>query len=207
MKTVLLPITFLIVTTSLFAQHIKIDKKQLSFLNNEQVINVIFKYDDIKRGGDNISELKYIKKRKVKLASKGKDTIVWIQAYNDSKQKLWQEAYIEHLNETLNRYKAPLFKIDTSKTSNYSMIVDVLWIYSGYDIGIAHWPSKVKMNLYFINNKTKKKQVTLKTIETHGSNDDDDYDSYWPHLRRVENAFYNSGFKLGIALKRLFDKN
>ena len=64
MKTVLLSITFLIVTTSLFAQHIKIDKKQLSFLNNEQVINVIFKYDDIKRGGDNISELKYIENRK-----------------------------------------------------------------------------------------------------------------------------------------------
>ena len=206
MRILILHIAFIIGTSTLFAQHIKIDKKELSFLRNEQTINVVFKYDNIKRGGEYISELKYIENRKIKLSLKGKDTIAWIEAYTKSKQNLWQEAYVKHLNKTLHKYKAPLFKIDPSKSTNYSMIVDVVWIYSGYDVGIGRSPAKIKLILTFVDNKVRRKRTNIIVPETFGGNNDNDNDSHWPHLKRVENAFYNSGFKLGIAIKRVFDK-
>lgn len=203
---ILLLLTFLFIGSSqIFAQHIKINKEELSFLKKEQTINVVFSYDNYKRGGKQISESEYVKNRKEKLVLREKDTTLWLDAYQNSKQILWPEAFAENLNKYLSKYKAPKFSPNSGKAdANFTMIVHVLWIYSGYDIGIGRSPSKIKLKITIIDNKTNEIKSTINISETRGNNSDDDNDSEWPHLRRVENAFYNSGFKLAIALKRVF---
>ncbi|WP_299889274.1 hypothetical protein [uncultured Lacinutrix sp.] len=203
-------LTILLITASYtfaFAQHIKINKEQLLFLKNEDSIQVIFNYEKQERGGKRISEAKYIDNRKKKIQSKKKDTIVWLKDYKNSKHLLWPKAYISKFNERLSKYKSPELIINNTTKTNYTMQVNVLWIYSGYEFAGSTSPSKVKLDILLINNKTKKIAATLNIDESRANNSDDDNDSTWPNLRRVENAFANSGYKLAIALKRIFDKN
>ena len=204
---------FLITTTLLicltingFGQHIRIDKNQLAFLKNEKQISVVFNYDNYKRGGKNLTEDQYIQNRITKLSEKGIDTAIWRKAYEESKAMLWPDAFIRKLNETLERYEAPEFTLDSLSDTNYCMAVYVPWIYSGYDVGIGRSPAKVKLVVTFVNLKTGEKKTSISISDVMGHNDADDNDSEWPHLRRAENAFYNAGYKFGISTKRLFDK-
>ena len=204
---------FLITTTLLicltingFGQHIRIDKNQLAFLKNEKQISVVFNYDNYKRGGKNLTEDQYIQNRITKLSEKGIDTAIWRKAYEESKAMLWPDAFIRKLNETLERYEAPEFTLDSLSGTNYCMAVYVPWIYSGYDVGIGRSPAKVKLVVTFVNLKTGEKKTSISISDVMGHNDADDNDSEWPHLRRAENAFYNAGYKFGIGAKRLFDK-
>lgn len=191
--------------TTIFAQHIKINKKELLFLRNEPSINVVFNYDTHTRGGDHISEKEYIKNWTKTLTNKSKDTSVWHNAYLNSKNKIWQETYVNNLNSNLIQYISPEFKLNSN--SDFTLLINVLWIYSGYDIGIAKSPSKIKLELDVIDNNTKKIIQTIEIKESRGENKDSDNDSLWPDLKLVENAFKNSAFKLAITLRRVFEKH
>ncbi|PNQ73377.1 hypothetical protein C1T31_07625 [Hanstruepera neustonica] len=194
------------ISLSAFSQHIKIDKKKLEFLKNETHVLVKFKYDNLSFNADNLSEIVFIDYFEEKMASRQKDSTGWTHAYFKHKDSLWQEAYVSKLNETLERYQAPIFSLDESLSTNYYMLVEVSWIYAGYDIGIAKSPSKVKLKLHIFEQDTKKKMTTIPVGITTADNDKEDNDSEWTYLRRIQNAFTISGFKLGIALKRVFDK-
>lgn len=108
------------------------------------------------------------------------------------------------MNENLSKFIAPKFVVNSE--TNYTMKVNVLWIYSGYDIGIARSPSKIRLRLELIDNTTKKIVEIINVKKSHGYNQDADNDSEWPYLRLVQNAFRNSAFKLAITLRRVFDK-
>ena len=199
-------LVFTTISVSVFSQHIKIDKKKLEFLKTETHIQVKFKYDNLSFNANNLSEIDFIDYFKEKMASRQKDSTGWTNAYFLHKDSLWQEAYVSKLNETLERYQAPIFSLDQSLNSNYYMLVEVSWIYAGYDIGVARSPSKVKLKLHIFEQNTKKKITTIPVGITTADNGKEDNDSEWTYLRRVQNAFTISGFKLGIALKRVFDK-
>lgn len=178
----------------------------MAFLENESHIQVRFKYDNLSFNADNLSEIAFIDYFKVKMASRQIDSTGWTNSYFNHKDELWQEAYVSKLNETLERYQSPNFTLDESRKSNYYMLVEVIWIYAGYDIGIVKSPSKVKLNLHLFEQNTKTKITTIPVGTTTADNDKEDNDSEWPYLRRIQNAFTVSGFKFGISLKRLFDK-
>lgn len=206
MKSVFTILLLLFSSLSIFAQHIKIDKKKLSFLKTEQTINVIFSYNNHTRGGDNISEQEYLVRWHKKLSERKKDTTKWHDAYQDSKNNLWQQTYVDNLNTHLSEYNSPNFVLNSLTDTNYTMVVNVLWIYSGFDIGIASSPSKIKLRLEIFNNLTNEITETIHIKESRGENRDIDNDSTWPDLRLVQNAFKNSAFKLAITLRRVFDK-
>lgn len=186
-----------------YAQHIKIDKDQFVFLKDEITVSVQFSYDHLTHGGKYISDKERLNETKASLIKKGKDTLVYQQAYDNYKAVLWQTAYIEKINETLKDYNAPKFIIANSETANYTMLVDVVWMHFGYDVGISRAPSKVKTEITFID-KDKTVMTSLKFGESFGDNSDDDNDSSWPNLQRIKNAFETNAFKLGLALRRVF---
>lgn len=206
MKSIFTTTLLFLTSFSFFAQHIKIDKKKLSFLKTEQTISVIFSYKNHTRGGDDISEQEYLERWHKKLHKRKKDTAIWQDAYLDSKNILWQETYVDNLNTHLSQYISPHFVLNSKSKTNYTMVVNVLWIYSGFDIGIASSPSKIKLKLELLNNLTNEVTETIHIKESRGKNRDLDNESAWPDLRLVQNAFKNSAFKLAITLKRVFEK-
>lgn len=205
-QVALLFLCFIIIPTSVLnAQHIKISKERLSFLKKESVVSVVFNYEDYKREGKKISENRYLKERKDKLIEKDKDGEAWLESYYEHKANIWQEAYVEILNEKFLKYEAPNFKLDSIRT-DYTMKVNVLWIYSGYDFGVGRSPAKLSLKIDIIDNATERIKSSIKITESKAGNSDDDNDTEWPDLKRVENAFSSSAYKLYIALKRVFDK-
>ena len=106
----------LVITSSplLFAQHIKIDKNALSFLNSQEKINVIFVQDSLLMI-DDLYEMESIQKIKAKITRQStvEEANTLIANYKNSKHKTWPEAFINQLNEKLSDNKnPPLFKID-----------------------------------------------------------------------------------------------
>jgi len=192
--------------SSSIAQHIKINKKNLSFLKNEQSINVVFNYDNHTRGGDHISELAYIEKRKKRQVAINKNPDTWFTYYQNSKNNNWKNAYVDHLNQSLTKYQAPEFQLNTSIKTKYTMLVNVLWIYSGYDIGVAKWPSKISLRIELIDNTAQKIIETIDIKKAQGGNSDLDNESKFSNLRLVNNAFKKAGFKLAITLQRVLKR-
>jgi len=190
--------------TFTFSQHLKIDKDALSVLKSEEQVSVFFTFQDCTFGGKYLSEKEFIKSHYKKIIKRNQDTTDWYNAYQNSKKSLWPKAYLKNLNTYLSRYDAPEFVLDSLHRNNYILKVNVVWIYTGYDVGVARSPSKISLMLKIIENNTGKVISTIKVSETRGGNSDEDNDSNWTYLRRVENAFFNSGFKLAIALKRIF---
>jgi len=205
LTTLLLTLSFAFCTSSI-AQHIKINKKNLTFLKNEQAINVVFNYDNHTRGGDQISELKYIEKRKKRQVVINKDPDTWFTHYQNSKNINWKNAYVDNLNQYLKKYQAPEFQLNATLKTKYTMLVNVLWIYSGYDVGAAKWPSKITLRVELIDNTTQKIIETINIKKAQGENSDLDNESKYSNLRLVNNAFKKAGFKLAITLQRVLKK-
>jgi hypothetical protein len=199
-------ICFLGISFSTLAQHIKIDKDRLAFLKKEKIIPVVFDYTGYKREGKKISEADYLIEKTERLAAKDKDTKAWLEAYYNHKNNIWQEAYVHTFNEKLAKYEAPHFTLDTLSQTAYTMKVKVLWIYAGYDFGVGRSPAKISLKIQLIDNATNRIKAAFDISESRGGNSDDDNDFAWRNLRRVENAFSSSAYKLAIALKRVFDK-
>ena len=207
MKLTSLLITLFIASCSTsIAQHIKINKKNLAFLKNEKAINVVFNYDNHTRGGDHISELQYIEKRKNRQLFHKKDPETWYTYYQNSKNIHWKDAYVNTLNQHLNQYQAPKFVLHSDLKNKFTMLVNVVWIYSGYDIGVAKSPAKLTLIVELLDNNTNQIVETIHIKKALGENTDHDNESKFSNLRLVQNAFKKAGFKLAITLHRVLQK-
>ncbi|NQY27856.1 MAG: hypothetical protein HRT69_00120 [Flavobacteriaceae bacterium] len=206
MKLSLTFLFFILISLSSYSQHIKINKKKLAFLKTEKAMNIVFNYDNHTRGGNHISELEYIKKRKKRLVVREKDPEVWYTNYKNSKDIHWKDAFLNQLNKSLYKHKAPEFLLYSDIKTNFTMKVNVLWIYSGYDIGIAKSAAKLTLKIELFDNNTNQIIETIHIKKAYGENTDHDNESKFPNLRLVQNAFKTAGFKLAITLQRVFNK-
>ena len=188
------------------AQHIKINKKNLTFLKNEKTVNVVFNYDNHTRGGNHISEIEYIEKRKNRQLFHKKDPETWHTYYQNSKNIHWKDAYVNTLNQYLNKYQAPQFVLHSNLKPNFTMLVNVVWIYSGYDIGVAKSPAKLTLVIELFDNSTNQILETIHIKKALGENTDHDNESKFSNLRLVQNAFKKAGFKLAITFHRVLQK-
>ena len=68
----------------LFAQHIDIDKKALSFLASQERVNVVFTFDSLTFDGKNVPEAEFLQKRYVEISDwKDKEAAKeWLVLYN-----------------------------------------------------------------------------------------------------------------------------
>ena len=114
-------------------------------------MNIVFNYDNHTRGGNHISELEYIKKRKKRLVVREKDPEVWYTNFKNSKDIHWKDAFLNQLNKSLYKHKAPEILLYSNIKTNFTMKVNVLWIYSGYDIGIAKSAAKLTSRIIIVS--------------------------------------------------------
>ena len=69
----LLAILFLCVTLAVTAQDFQEEKGNLSFLKDQKVVNVEFKYDNLRLMKDNVTEKEYVDERREYLNNKDKE--------------------------------------------------------------------------------------------------------------------------------------
>ena len=192
----------------LFAQHIDIDKKALSFLASQERVNVVFTFDSLTFDGKNVPEEEFLQKRYVEISDwKDKEAAKeWLVLYNEHKNNQWQESFISTLNERTAEYKnAPEFNRNDS-TAKYTMQVNSDWMYFGYDVIVGKEPSKVSMTLSFYETEKPTSILFVTNISRAMGTNNESYNLRdWPSFRRMSKAYTKAGYKLAQALKRVVD--
>lgn len=208
LKFLFVPFLLCISSPTILAQHIDIDKKALSFIASQEKVNVVFTFDSLTFDGDAISEAEFLQKQYLDVSEwKNEDAAKeWIQLYNDHKNKIWRESFVNSLNGRISKNnEAPVFNINDS-TAAYTMQVNSDWMYFGYNVIIGKQPSKVTLTLHFY--KTDNPQNIIFSTEISramGTNNESYNLRNWPSFRRMGEAYKRAAYKLGQSLERVLD--
>lgn len=191
------------------AQHIKIDKKALSFLASQENVNIVFVQDSLLKI-DDLYEMEFIQKIRAKISRQTtpEEASNWISEYNINKLNIWPEAFTNQLNKKISDSKnAPLFKMKNTEAV-YTMKVIPTWMYFGYDAGIIDRPAKVTLQLFFYETKNPNTVIYATEISramAKYNKRDGDGEGAGPSLNRMRKAYELAAYKLAKALQRIVD--
>jgi len=73
--------------------------------------------------------------------------------WEGAKDGIWQPKFLELMAATLTKDKDIVFQEGLADTK-YTLIVDVVWIYPGWDVAMMKQPAKVSVNLKIVDSKT-----------------------------------------------------
>lgn len=150
MKKHLITLVALFVSITAFSQKIKLKEGGFDFIKDQKEINVMFVYDHMKLMKDQLTNDEYVTKRSAELEekSKGKGK-VWKKKWDASRELIWNPKFLELMNKYLGDKENIYFSEDLSD-AKYTLIVETVWLYPGWDAGIMKQAAKVTTLLKFV---------------------------------------------------------
>ncbi len=161
-KIVLLGLLF--VSSLAIAQDMEVKKGNFEFLKGQKELNVEFKYDNLKMMKDNLTEAQYVEQRSAELNKdeKGKGDI-WKKKWEAAPEGIWNIKFMELLNKYYGNEKNVNVQEGNTK-AKYTLVVDVVWMYPGWDAFVGKQPAKVSTVLRFV--ETANRNNVLLEIES-----------------------------------------
>jgi len=148
-------LVFLFVFMGLSAQKMKIKTGNFDFLKEQQEINVVFEYAHMKLLKKNLSETQYITEHAAELEEKTKGKGEnWKKQWAAARELIWQPKFLE----LMNRYFLKDHNINFAEglsEAKYTLIVETVWLYPGWDAGVMKQPAKVTTLLKFVETANK----------------------------------------------------
>ena len=133
------------------AQKIKTQKGDFKFLAGQKEVNVEFDYSNLKLMKENLTESQYVAERTAELNEKAKGNgDSWAKKWEASKQLAWQPKFTELVNVVLTKKKKNITFQEGLASAKYTLIVDVVWMYPGYNVVMAKKGAKVTTVLRFV---------------------------------------------------------
>jgi len=199
----------LLFTFTAQSQVVKIDKKELAFLADEEIVNVTFSFNNLLFNGDDITEVAFLSHIDEKIRRIQNDTIAetFSSLYEQSKKEDFLIAYVQELNKTTRDYKkAPKFILNNDD-AKYTMNVNADWMYFGYNIGFVKQAAKLTTSITFFASESPD-QIISKTVSSRatGVSYGDNFETEGggiPCLKCMVNAYERSAYTLARALKRV----
>ncbi|MEX2483125.1 MAG: hypothetical protein WED10_01105 [Brumimicrobium sp.] len=177
------------------AQKVKVESGNYKFLKGESEINVEFDYSNLTLMKDNLTEEKYVEDRKNELNKKeaGKGD-AWEKEWNAAKEDIWEPKFLELVNIVISKKKKDL-KFDKDLSSaKYTLIVEVKWIYPGWDVVVSKKPAELNTVLKFVETENKDNVVLeLSSEKAPGAQ----YGSQFSNETRIGESFAKTGKTLG----------
>ncbi|MDO4881159.1 MAG: hypothetical protein Q3983_07755 [Capnocytophaga sp.] len=132
------------------AQKFQNEKGDLSVLKGQPVVNVVFKYDKLRLFNDYRTEEQYVKTKTEDL-NKKEDGLgdIWQKKWEKAKESIWQSNFFDLLLKTATRERKIAFK-ENANDAKYTLIVDAIWIYPGWDAAVMKKKAKVTTNLKIV---------------------------------------------------------
>lgn len=150
-----LTLVLAIVCTTVYAQKIKVEQGSFDFIAGQKEVNVVFDYDSMKLMKENFTNEEYISKRSADLEEKARGKgKTWEKAWNSSRELIWNPKFLELINKYLGEKEGMYFAEDLTDTK-YTLIVETVWLYPGWDAGIMKQHAKVTTNLKFVETANK----------------------------------------------------
>lgn len=142
---------FMFVSAFAMSQDMDVTKGDFNFLKDQKEINVQFTYQNLKLMKENLTDEQYVSERVADLNQKGTGTgDVWKKKWYASRDLLFESKFLELVNTVLTKEKKSLAFQEDLKNAKYTLIVDAVWIYPGYNVVMAKKGAKVTTLLKFV---------------------------------------------------------
>lgn len=166
MKNTLSLAFILLFSTLVYAQKMKIAEGNFDFIKSNEAINVEFDYSNMKINKDNLSNDEYVKERSEDLESKAKGKgKTWEKQWLASRELVYAPKFLELMNRDLAEKEGMSFE-EGLTDAKYTLIVETVWVYPGYNIGIMKKPAKLSTVLTFVETANRD-NVVLKITSKH----------------------------------------
>jgi hypothetical protein len=183
----------LFVSAIISAQDMDITKGDFSFLKDQKEINVEFDFSKMTLLKEKKTEAQYIEERAKELNEKSKGNgDIWKKKWNSSKELIWKPKFLELVNIVLSKDKKDL-SFQEGLSAKYTLIVETVWIYPGWDAAIMKQPAKVSTNLKFVETANKSNVlVEIKSENAPG----DQWGNNFSNESRIGEGFAKTGKSL-----------
>jgi hypothetical protein len=197
----LLAILFLCVTLAVTAQDFQEERGSLSFLKDQKVVNVEFKYDNLRLMKDNVTEKEYVDERREFLNNRNKgEGDNWLKKWEGAREAFWEPKFLDLMRRTVTESKGIAFQKDAPQAP-YTLIVDAQWIYPGWDAYVMKQKAKVTTVLSFVETNNKENVLyQIRSIEAPG----DQIGHNYSNELRIGEGFAKTAKSFGkLIVKRL----
>ena len=197
----LLAILFLCVTLAVTAQDFQVERGNLSFLKDQKVVNVEFKYDNLRLMKDNVTEKEYVDERREFLNNRNKgEGDNWLKKWEGAREAFWEPKFLDLMRRTVTESKGIVFQKDAPQAP-YTLIVDAQWIYPGWDAYVMKQKAKVTTVLSFVETNNKENVLyQIRSIEAPG----DQIGHNYSNELRIGEGFEKTAKSFGkLIIKRL----
>jgi len=197
----LLAVLFLCVTLAVTAQDFQEERGNLSFLKDQKVVNVEFKYDNLRLMKDNVTEKEYVDERREFLNNRNKgEGDNWLKKWEGARETFWEPKFLDLMRRTVTESKGIVFQKDAPQAP-YTLIVDAQWIYPGWDAYVMKQKAKVTTVLSFVETNNKENVLyQIRSIEAPG----DQIGHNYSNELRIGEGFEKTAKSFGkLIIKRL----
>ncbi|MEN2398406.1 hypothetical protein GKZ90_0001340 [Flavobacterium sp. MC2016-06] len=200
MKKLVLALLF--VSSVLTAQDMEVVKGNFDFLKDQKDINIEFDYSNFTMMKEKKSEAQYIKEHKAELEEKAKGNgNIWEKKWIAAKEQIWTPKFLEIGNIVLAKAGKEVNFQEGLKTP-YTLIVQTVWVYPGWDAGIMKQPAKVTTNLKFVETANKSNVLLEITSEEAPG---DQWGSNFSNETRIGEGYAKTAKSLSkLLLKKAF---
>jgi hypothetical protein len=197
----LLAVLFLCVTLAVTAQDFQEERGNLSFLKDQKVVNVEFKYDNLRLMKDNVTEKEYVDERREFLNNRNKgEGDNWLKKWEGARETFWEPKFLDLMRRTVTESKGIVFQKDAPQAP-YTLIVDAQWIYPGWDAYVMKQKAKVTTVLSFVETNNRENVLyQIRSIEAPG----DQIGHNYSNELRIGEGFEKTAKSFGkLIIKRL----
>lgn len=196
-------LTLLLVSSLAMAQKMKIKSGDLKFLASQKEVNVEFVYSNLKLMKDNLPEAEYVKNRAAELNEKNRGNgDIWKKKWEGAKEMIWNPKFLELVNVVMSKEKKDLSFQEGLTSAKYTLVVDAVWVFPGWDVAMMKQPAKVSTVLRFVETANRSNVVAEITSE-HAPGDQ--WGSNFSNESRIGEGFAKTGKSLAkLILKEAF---
>lgn len=198
MKKVVLALFF--VTSLMTAQDMDVVKGDFGFLKDQKEVNVEFNYSDLKLMKDNLTNDQYVTERVKDLDEKAKGTgKAWEKKWYASRDLIFEPKFLELMNIVLTKDKKDVVFQEELPQAKYTLIVNVIWFYPGYNVVMSRMAAKVTTNLKFVETANKSNVLLEITSEKAPG---DVFGGSFSNEDRIAEGFAKTGKSLASMLAK-----
>lgn len=155
MKKIAIVLTFLLTVMVMHSQKMKIGEGNFDFIIDQKEINVEFVYDNMTLMKEKMTNDEYVEKRSADLEEKSRGNgKVWKKKWDSSRELIWNPKFLELMNKYLGK-EEDMYFAEGLTDAKYTLIVETVWLYPGWDAGIMKQKAKVTTLLKFVETANK----------------------------------------------------
>lgn len=202
MKNTLVLSFILLFSTLIYAQKMKVTEGDFDFIKGQSEINVEFDYSNLTLLKDELTNDEYVKAHSEDLEKKGKGKgKAWKKSWEASKDLIYAPKFLELMNRDLYEDEGISFEEDLTE-AKYTLIVEVVWIYPGWNAAVMRQPAKLTTVLKFVETANRDNVVLKITSKNAPGNR---FGGTFSNEDRIGEGFAKTGKSLSkLIMKKAF---